>query len=71
MAWTQTDIDALKAAIASGAMSVSYSGPPARTITYRSLDEMRGILVQLEREVLGASAVTSRRVAWSKGFRDA
>lgn len=55
MAWTQTDIDALKAAIATGALSVSYAGPPARSITYRSLAEMQTILAQMEGSVNGGT----------------
>jgi hypothetical protein len=30
--WTQADIDKLKAAVASGALTVSYDGPPRRSI---------------------------------------
>ena len=49
--WTQSDIDNLKAAIASGTLSVSYAGPPARSITYRSMAEMTQALALMEREV--------------------
>lgn len=71
MAWTQADIDALKAAIASSVLTVSYAGPPARSLTYRSLAEMRESLSLMEREVAGsATAVTYRRVKWHRGFRD-
>lgn len=45
--WTQADIDTLKAAIASGVLSVSYAGPPARSITYQSLAEMRSLLASM------------------------
>jgi hypothetical protein len=41
MAFTQAQIDALKAAIALGVTQVSYQG---RTTTYRSLDEMKAAL---------------------------
>lgn len=68
MAWTQADIDKLKAAIASGILSVSYAGPPARSITYQSLAEMRKLLAEMERSVSGST--TYRRVAFSKGFSD-
>lgn len=55
MAWTQADIDALKAAMATGALSVSYAGPPARSITYRSLAEMQSLLAQMQASVSGAT----------------
>lgn len=48
MAWTQAEIDKLKAAIASGVLTVSYAGPPARSITYQSLAEMRNLLAEME-----------------------
>lgn len=50
MAYTQTDIDNLKAAIASGEL-MSRSGD--RSIQYRSLDEMERTLRRMEAEVLG------------------
>lgn len=37
MAWTQTDLDKLDKAIASGRMRVQFSD---RTVEYRSIDEM-------------------------------
>jgi hypothetical protein len=51
--WTQADIDKLKLAIATGATTVSYSGPPARSITYRSLAEMQSLLAQMTQSVAG------------------
>lgn len=65
--WTQADIDTLKAAIASGVMSVSYAGPPSRTITYQSLAEMRKLLAEMTRQVSGSRSF--RRVKFNKGFR--
>jgi hypothetical protein len=38
MAWTQAQLDALEDAMASGALTVKHSD---KTITYRSLDDMR------------------------------
>lgn len=49
--WTQTDIDQLKKAVASGVMTVRYDGPPGRTITYQSLTEMRSLLASMEQDV--------------------
>lgn len=69
--WTQEDIDTLKAAIGGGVLSVSYAGPPARSITYQSLDAMRALLADMTRGVNAASpaAVTSRRAVVRSGFR--
>lgn len=60
MAWSQEDIDKLKAAIASGVLSVSYAGPPARSITYQSLREMRDLLAEM---TASTSAGTPYRLA--------
>lgn len=58
MAWTQADIDALKTAMAKGVQSVRYvSGE----VTYRSLDDMRKLLNDMEAEV-NPTANPSRRV---------
>lgn len=64
--WTQIDIDELKVAIKSGVLSVSYSGPPSRTVTYQSLAEMRSLLASMIRDVGGNASY--RRVQWRKGF---
>lgn len=69
--WTQADVDSLKAAVASGVLTVSYAGPPARTITYHSLESMRALLAEMVASVGQASgARVSRRYAkTNKGFR--
>ena len=67
MAWTQADIDALDRAIATGALSVSYAGPPARSITYRSMTEMLQARALMQQQVLGASAVPYRLISTKKG----
>lgn len=59
MAWTQADIDALKSLIATGAQSISYGGPPARSMTARSLDEMLQLLAMMEQEVNGSNGTTT------------
>lgn len=66
--WTQADIDSLRAAVASGILTVAYDGPPRRQITYQSLDAMRALLAEMTSEVNGTT--TFRRVAWRRGFRD-
>ncbi len=54
MAWTQTDLDALKAAIAKGARSVTTSD--GKSVTFHSLDEMLRLKAAIEAEVNGTSA---------------
>lgn len=69
--WSQADIDALKAAIAqSGAvLTVSYDGPPRRSVTYRSLKEMMDLLAVMTAEVSAASGQGSYRLgATRKGL---
>lgn len=65
MAWTQSDIDALKAAIASGVKSVAYSD---KTVTYHSLSEMLQALAAMEAEVAGGSG--GRRSTYASFSRD-
>lgn len=68
--WTQADIDRLKKAISSGILTVSYAGPPARTITYQSLKEMRELLAEMESSVsVAAGRSTFRRARVERGFR--
>jgi hypothetical protein len=71
MAWSQADLDVLKAAIlaiASGTrtITVSYGGPPARSETYQAADlaELRALLAEMERSVStgqGYRLVTTRK----------
>lgn len=62
--WTQADIDILKSAISSGILSVTYAGPPSRTLTYQSLAEMRNLLAEMQAEVTtNSGARTSYRLA--------
>lgn len=56
MAYTTTDLDAIKAAIASGELSVSHNG---RTVTYRSIAELLKAKADIEAEL--ASAANGRR----------
>lgn len=69
MAYTQDDIDALKAAIATGAIEVTFgSGPDSRTVKYRTLDQMRSILAEMTAEVSPASAAP--RVSFIRHCRE-
>ncbi len=57
MAWTQTDIDTLKAAIATGARKVRYgSGPDAHEVEYQSTNQMLAVLDRMVGEVTPAAA---------------
>lgn len=58
MAWTQSDLDTLKAAIATGALSVRYAD--GRQVTYRTLAEMRSIYTEMADQVVGRSPRISR-----------
>ena len=58
MAFTQTDIDKLRAAIAQGALRVRFAD---RDVTYRSLDEMRSILAMMQAAVNAAAGRPRRR----------
>lgn len=56
MAWTTAQRDELQATIATGLLTVEYSGPPARRETYQSLDAMRALLAEMNRQLAGAPA---------------
>lgn len=56
MAYTQTHIDALKEAIATGALEIEFgTGTERRHIKYRSLAEMQSTLDRMLAEVSPAS----------------
>lgn len=59
MSFTQSQIDALKAAIATGALTVRNAN--GELVTYRSLAEMRQALGIMEAEVAGP---TRRRASY-------
>lgn len=60
MAYTQSDIDALKASIKSGQQRVRFAD---REVTYRSIEEMQRILAVMEAEVAGAAGrIRKRRI---------
>lgn len=62
MAWTQADADQVRAAVlalATGTrtVSISFTGPPARTQSFGivQLDELRALLSEIQREVGGGA----------------
>jgi hypothetical protein len=68
--WTQTDIDTLKSAIASGVLQVKYAGPPERSITYQSLTDMQKALDRMlsDNARSASSGSTVSYVATRKGL---
>lgn len=69
MAWTQTDIDALKEAMATGAKRVVFgSGETRREQEFRSLAEMKETLADMAAEVLGPQAPAT--TAFAQHSRD-
>ena len=68
MAYTQTQLDALDAAIAEGVLTVSYDG---RTVTYRSLQEMKSIRATIFESLeadAGRRAIRQVQVHATKGL---
>lgn len=63
MAYVQADLDAIRAAIAKGELSVTLDG---RTVTYRSIAE----LLLAEQRIAGAISARPRQtlIVASKGF---
>lgn len=73
MAWTQEEIAQVRAAVlalATGtrAVSVSYAGPPARSVSYGTVDlpNLRAMLADMERSA--GSNPTYRLAATRKGL---
>ena len=67
MAFTQSDIDALKAAIAAGrgARTITFGD---QTITFHSVEEMRDLLRLMQQEVSSSAGTPrTRYAAFSKG----
>ena len=56
MAWTQTDIDALKGAIKTGHRRVTYGD---KTVEYRDMGEMLRALKMMEAEVATTATRTT------------
>lgn len=67
MAWTQTELDALRRAFASGTTKVSYDG---QTVEYGSADDLLRRIRLIERE-MDRAAGKPRPVAGFAGFRRA
>jgi hypothetical protein len=71
MAWTQADVDKLESAIASGVQTVTYDGPPRRSITYQTTGDMlraRALMVDEVARTSPSRKSSIRRLATRKGF---
>lgn len=66
MAWTQSDIDALKKAIATGAQEVEYAD--GRRVRFRSLAHMRETLALMEEGVSGTQQPRVSYVKFNRGL---
>lgn len=58
MAWTNSDVEKLEKAIASGAMSVRYKD---RTVQYQSMDAMRAARREMLAEIAAATPGKKKR----------
>lgn len=67
MAYTQTQLDALKAARATGALTVRDA--TGNLITYRSLKDMDDIIASMEAEIAGTTRVRRTVATFSNGTR--
>lgn len=70
MAFTQADIDALKAAIGTGARKVVYrSSGEEREVIYRSQADMERALAMMVAEVTPSAAAATSRVSVARHNR--
>ena len=66
MAYTQTQLNDLEAAIAEGALSVAMNG---RQITYRSLDDMERIASKIRRELATTNTAKVYAPTFDRGYQ--
>jgi hypothetical protein len=59
MAWTQTDLQRLQDAIATGVRRVTFAD--GRSTEYHSLDQMLAAVDAMKVEIAGAASASSRR----------
>jgi roadblock/LC7 domain-containing protein len=69
MAYTESQLEALEAALASGTLRVSFEG---RSVEYRSVDEIKKAIAEVKAGLASANPATPRtrmiRVFTEKGF---
>ena len=65
MAWTQTDIDALKSAMARGIKRVQYT---SGSVEYQSVADMKALLKDMERDVATSGPIRRTVASFQSGF---
>ena len=69
MAYTQSQLEALEAALASGTLRVSYEG---RSVEYRSIEELKKAIAEVQASLAAADSTVPRsrmlRLYTEKGF---
>ena len=69
MAYTESQLEALEEALASGTLRVSFEG---RSVEYRSIDEIKKAIAEVKAGLASANPATPRtrmiRVFTEKGF---
>jgi hypothetical protein len=63
MAWTQTQLDAVEAAIASGELTVRFGD---RTVTYRSMDELLQARAVIRDALVAEAGTATDRFSFSQ-----
>lgn len=63
MAWTQADLDALKAVKAKGVLTVEYTD---QRVTYRSLAEIDSVIADMEAELGTSNRPKMRKIAFAR-----
>lgn len=63
MAWTQQQLDAIEAAIASGELTVRFGD---RTVTYRSMDELLQARAVIRESISAAAGTSTDRFSFAQ-----
>lgn len=68
MAWSQTDLDSIEAAIATGAREVEFgAGPDKRVVKYGTLGQMLAVRNMLANAVLGTARPRTSVIQHDRG----
>lgn len=65
MAFTAAQLQALKDALASGELTVTYDG---KTVTYRSIDDLKEAIAYIESEMVSDGLLTQKTRVSYAGF---
>ena len=66
MAWTQTDLGAIEAALASGELTIQHSD--GRRITYRTIQELKAARALVKEELTPPTVARQRRIVTRPGW---